>query len=50
MGETGVGKTSLVQYLCFLIDAEFMVLNVHAGISEEDINKFVNEAQAIARS
>ena len=45
MGETGVGKTSLVEYLCKIIDAEFKVLNVHAGVNEEDILKFVEEAQ-----
>ena len=44
MGETGVGKTSLVEYLCKVIDAEFRVLNVHAGISELEIIKFVEEA------
>lgn len=44
MGETGVGKTSLVEYLAKIIDAEFQILNVHAGITEEEIIKFVEEA------
>lgn len=34
MGETGVGKTSLVEYLSKVIDAECLTLNIHAGISE----------------
>jgi midasin (ATPase involved in ribosome maturation) len=32
MGETGVGKTSLINFLSVVIDAEMLVLNVHAGI------------------
>ena len=44
MGETGVGKTSLVEYLAKVIDAEFIVLNVHAGISEQEIIDFVERA------
>jgi MoxR-like ATPase len=34
MGETGVGKTSLVEYLSKVIDAECLTLNIHAGITE----------------
>jgi midasin (ATPase involved in ribosome maturation) len=37
MGETGVGKTSLVEYLAKIIDAECLTMNVHAGVSEEEI-------------
>jgi len=44
MGETGVGKTSLVEYLAKIIDSEFKTLNVHSGISDEEINKFVFDA------
>jgi hypothetical protein len=42
MGETGVGKTSLVDFLSKIIDAEFMIKNIHAGITEEEIIDFVN--------
>lgn len=48
MGETGVGKTSLVDYLAKIIDAECMTLNIHAGITDEEIIAFVNHAQDIA--
>jgi midasin (ATPase involved in ribosome maturation) len=37
MGETGVGKTSLIEYLGKIIDAECLTLNVHAGITEDEI-------------
>eukprot|EP00347_Sterkiella_histriomuscorum_P010832 403374756 len=49
MGETGVGKTSLVEYLAKIIDAEFQVLNIHAGISENYIINFVKNANDIAK-
>ncbi len=48
MGETGVGKTSLVEYLSKIIDSEFMILNVHAGITEQDIIKFVSKGVQLA--
>ena len=44
MGETGVGKTSLVEFLAKVIDAEFRVLNIHAGITEDEIIDFVEDA------
>ncbi len=44
MGETGVGKTSLVEYLSKVIDAECITLNIHAGISDEEIINFVLQA------
>jgi MoxR-like ATPase len=37
MGETGVGKTSLVDFLSKVIDAEMKTLNIHAGITEQEI-------------
>lgn len=44
MGETGVGKTSLVDYLARVIEAECLTLNVHAGITEQEIIEFVEAA------
>jgi MoxR-like ATPase len=50
MGETGVGKTSLVNYLAKVIDAECITLNVHAGITEQEIIKNVMvDYQRVAR-
>ncbi|KAL3853048.1 hypothetical protein ACJMK2_016631, partial [Sinanodonta woodiana] len=37
MGETGCGKTSLIQYLSKISDVDFNVKTIHAGIEEEDI-------------
>lgn len=41
MGETGVGKTAVISYLANLIKFDFKVLNIHAGITESEIIKFV---------
>lgn len=49
MGETGVGKTSLVEYLSKIIDAEFLILNVHAGVTENDIITFVSQGIDLAK-
>lgn len=37
MGETGCGKTSLIRYLAQICEVETDVLNIHAGVKEEDI-------------
>lgn len=49
MGETGVGKTSLIEYLAKILDSECLTMNVHAGITEEDIISHVMKAQVKAR-
>ena len=48
MGETGVGKTSLVNYLADVIEAKYRKLYLHAGIDEKDIIAFVNDTIEIA--
>ena len=45
MGETGCGKTSLVRYLANTCGVQFCTFNVHAGRSEEDIIKFIEEKE-----
>ena len=37
MGETGVGKTALVEYLKDVLCWGYMKLNIHEGITEEEI-------------
>ena len=37
MGETGIGKTALVKLLSSIMDMEFYTLNIHAGITTDDI-------------
>ena len=43
MGETGCGKTSLVQYLANICDISLSVLNFHAGVYEKDIVDFTQK-------
>lgn len=50
MGETGVGKTSLVDYLSKVIDAECMTINIHAGITDDEIARFMADAQNRAKN
>lgn len=44
MGETGVGKTAIISYLADVLNYDFRVLNLHEGITEEDILEFVRNA------
>ena len=47
MGETGCGKTSLIRMLSRLLndgsDEKMKVLNIHAGTTDNDIIKFIEE-------
>jgi len=43
MGETGCGKTSLITILADLLEAHLHILNIHAGIEDRDIVKFIKE-------
>ena len=45
MGETGCGKTSVFRYLANMCGVQFCTFNVHAGRSEEDIIKFIEEKE-----
>ena len=49
MGETGCGKTSLVRYLANTCGIQFKAFNFHAGISEDEIIKFVTEMEIKAK-
>ena len=44
MGETGVGKTKLIEMLATLYGKGYLImksLNIHAGISDQDIIDFI---------
>ena len=41
MGETGCGKTSLIKMISILRDNAMITLDIHAGITEEDIISFM---------
>ena len=50
MGETGCGKTSLIRKLSELInngEGKMEILNIHAGITDEEIVKFLFEEKII---
>ena len=41
MGETGCGKTMLIKYLAELSEVSLNVLHLHAGTTEDEIERFV---------
>ncbi|CAF4833776.1 unnamed protein product, partial [Rotaria sp. Silwood1] len=44
MGETGCGKTALIQFLCQkILDDEMVVFHIHAGITNDKINETMHE-------
>ncbi|KAG4089111.1 hypothetical protein H8356DRAFT_1007620 [Neocallimastix lanati (nom. inval.)] len=45
MGETGCGKTSLIKIIAELKGITMHILNIHAGIEDNDIIKFLKEKQ-----
>ena len=53
MGETGCGKTSLIKMLSKLMnngsEEKMKVLNIHAGISDNDIINFIDHISEDAR-
>ncbi|KAG9292714.1 hypothetical protein G9A89_008302 [Geosiphon pyriformis] len=48
-GEAGCGKTSLLNFLSLVIEVQFKALNLHAGIRDHDILKFMEEATNAAQ-
>ncbi|CAG8461964.1 10472_t:CDS:10, partial [Acaulospora colombiana] len=43
-GEAGCGKTSLISFLATVMEVEFHALNLHAGITEEIIFRFMSDS------
>ena len=43
LGETGCGKTSLIKILALLKNVKLKILNIHSGITENNIITFMNE-------
>jgi MoxR-like ATPase len=37
MGETGIGKTSLIRLLSNITDFPIKIINIHAGVTSEEI-------------
>eukprot|EP00347_Sterkiella_histriomuscorum_P007764 403347649 len=44
MGETGVGKTALIEYLKDVLCWDYRKLNIHEGVTEQQIKDFVQDA------
>ncbi len=40
MGETGIGKTFLVDLLAAIMTCKFETLNIHAGVTDKQIIEF----------
>jgi hypothetical protein len=49
MGESGIGKTSLLKYLCAVTGVQLHVLPIHAGTTVASITSFVDEVLAAAQ-
>ena len=45
MGETGCGKTSLIETLILFLENRYTLIkfNLHSGITHDDISKFLEE-------
>eukprot|EP01119_Soliformovum_irregulare_P009249 TRINITY_DN2247_c0_g1_i2.p1 TRINITY_DN2247_c0_g1~~TRINITY_DN2247_c0_g1_i2.p1 ORF type:complete len:1952 (+),score=519.45 TRINITY_DN2247_c0_g1_i2:40-5856(+) len=43
MGHAGCGKSALIGFLCRLINIEFRPMNIHGGITEQDIVQFMEK-------
>ena len=43
MGETGVGKSIIVKYLSYLINGDVLTLDVHAGLTQNEIINWVKK-------
>ena len=44
MGETGCGKTSLIEFMCDMLDIELVKADVHGGFTESDVVRHANQA------
>ncbi|CAG8475156.1 3381_t:CDS:10, partial [Racocetra persica] len=47
-GEAGCGKTSLIQFLSIVVDVELRILNLHAGVTKQQILEFLSDAEKAA--
>ncbi|EAR87834.2 AAA domain, dynein subfamily protein (macronuclear) [Tetrahymena thermophila SB210] len=45
MGQSGIGKTALIELMSLIMDAIFITMNIHAGITERDVINKINEIQ-----
>lgn len=50
VGETGCGKTALIKYMCGFLQVPLHILNVHGGITSDDIVEWMATPIAQARA
>ena len=41
MGETGIGKTALVEFLSLIMNTNISTMNIHSGNTYEEIVNFM---------
>ncbi|KAL4476131.1 hypothetical protein ABPG74_009864 [Tetrahymena malaccensis] len=49
MGQSGIGKSILIELMSAIMEAEFKIITVHAGITEQDIAKLIEECIRISK-
>jgi hypothetical protein len=49
MGETGCGKSTLIRNMCIVLGVPLHTLNVHGGIADTDIIRWMNDKIKIAK-
>ncbi|KAL4476127.1 hypothetical protein ABPG74_009860 [Tetrahymena malaccensis] len=45
-GQSGIGKTALIELMSLIMDATFITMNIHAGITERDVINKINDIQS----
>jgi MoxR-like ATPase len=43
MGETGIGKTSLIKLMSIIMDCRVRICDIHAGTTSKEIEEFMGE-------
>ena len=49
MGETGCGKTALVEYICDMLRFPLMKIDLHGGVTDADVTKFFRKCMEKAK-
>ncbi|EAR87838.2 AAA domain, dynein subfamily protein (macronuclear) [Tetrahymena thermophila SB210] len=49
MGQSGIGKSILIEVMSVIMEAQFKIMIVHAGITEQDVTKLIEESIEISQ-
>ena len=44
MGETGIGKTVLIKFLCAIMGVEYEIHNINAGVKQSELIAIISRA------